>query len=243
MPGRVTGLGVIVVLALQGAAGAAPRGGQDEGKPKATAADPRTREAFLKAVEGGKDDEVGVHLKADRSLANAKTDYGATALHVAAQLDHVGVVELLLSHGAEVNAADVHKNAPLHLAVSRAAAELLLKKGGDVRARNEAGRTPLHQAVASAEDEAVALLLKSGADVNAKDDEGNTPLHVTVTEPMVPSSMGNTIEILVSYKADVNTKNKNAESPLASLMRSPDEEVIKVRDEVAELLRKHGAKE
>ena len=55
-------------------------------------------------------------------------------------------------------------------------AEMLIKHGADVNARAERGVAPLHEAAYTQQLELARLLLEHGADVNARDDKGRTPL-------------------------------------------------------------------
>jgi ankyrin repeat protein len=55
-------------------------------------------------------------------------------------------------------------------------AEMLIKHGATVNAKAENDVTPLHEAARMGHLELARLLLKSGADVNAKDTRGETPL-------------------------------------------------------------------
>jgi uncharacterized protein len=57
--------------------------------------------------------------------------------------------------------------------------ELLIKHGAQVNARQEGGFSPLHAAAQSGNLELAKLLLEHGADVNAKTDRGKTPLDLT----------------------------------------------------------------
>jgi cytohesin len=70
-----------------------------------------------------------------------------TPLHVAARKGHADILQLLLNHGASVNAED------------------------------DFGNTPLPRATSGGHDDIVQLLLNNGADVNAVDDNDVTPLH------------------------------------------------------------------
>src|SRR5439155_10936981 len=87
---------------------------------------------------------------------NAKSDYGATALHFAADKGNAEVVKLLLKHKADVNVKDTFYNAkPLAWAVMKDHAEvvkLLVEAGADgaedtFRAAALAGKVKLVQAI------------------------------------------------------------------------------------------------
>jgi ankyrin repeat protein len=123
----------------------------------------------------------------------AKNRRGAEPLHYAADGDRLkpraqaDVIEYLVSAGADPNAIDKSRVAPLHRAVRRrsfAASRALLDAGADPQQRNGTGSTPLHLAVQTTgasgsgtgdarEQQAaiIELLLQRGAnpsDVDAK---------------------------------------------------------------------------
>jgi len=102
--------------------------------------------------------------------------------------------------------------------------------GSDVNAKDAGGGifTPLHVATTK---EIVELLLANGADVNAKDSvTGATPLH-----EMAIYGQKEIVELLIAGGADVNANSDDDGTPLdwAINFKSP---------EIADLLRKHGAK-
>jgi len=69
-----------------------------------------------------------------------------TPLHYAAAKGQLDVIELLLKHGADVNARDKNGYTPLHAAAyydHADAAGLLIVRGADARVRNNEGKTPL----------------------------------------------------------------------------------------------------
>lgn len=70
---------------------------------------------------------------------------GTTALHVAIHFDRYAIAELLLKHGADVNAPDYRGGTPLHWARGhdkQAMLKLLRDNGADANAKDNAGRTP-----------------------------------------------------------------------------------------------------
>jgi len=104
---------------------------------------------MLKAAKSGAAFRVQQLLDHDASLISVKDSDGSTPLHCATWKGHLAVVELLLSRGADVNAANNNDHwgtTPLHAAAhanQRAIAELLIAHGADINATNLNGRTPL----------------------------------------------------------------------------------------------------
>ena len=112
---------------------------------------------------------------------------GHTALHLPYLLPHydsVGIMNLLVKHGAEINARNSAGETPLHMMIRRAPpahphnASHFLGFEPDIRAKTNNGQTPLHYAAQWGGLEIVKMLLARGAepDLSAKDDDGRTPL-------------------------------------------------------------------
>ncbi|KAK4789471.1 hypothetical protein SAY86_016775 [Trapa natans] len=77
---------------------------------------------------------------------------GSTILHIACETADIGMLELLLQYGANVNAVDPKGNTPLHRCIldgKASHAKLLLSRGADAQALNGEGKTPLHIATSS----------------------------------------------------------------------------------------------
>jgi ankyrin repeat protein len=168
-----------------------------------------------------------------------------TPLVLTAQKGHLEVVQFLLKNGADINAVnpfDRYHYSPLHFAVSsgsREMVELLLANGANVTAVNAAHQVPLHLWALSAGDPQIAdLLLSKHADVNAKDQKGETPLHLAVRDGQKQA-----VQWLLDHKADVNAVNGNGKTPLSLLKWKNRGREIEKRKDIADLLRKYGAKE
>ena len=135
------------------------------------------------AARAGDLAKVKALLEANPQCVNEKDEQGLTPLLRAGD---AAVVELLLKHKADVNAADKDGATPLLLAAESghaAVVELLLKHQADVNAANTYGSTPLHFAALKGSIAVVELLLNYQADVNAKTERAIHPS----TTPQTPS--------------------------------------------------------
>jgi ankyrin repeat protein len=137
----------------------------------------------FEAAALGRVERVRRILNEDESQATAFGADGFTALHYAAHLGHLEIVERLVAGGADLQAVARNPIAvmPLQSAVAGgqvAIARFLLDQGASVNARQEqAGTTVLHVAAFAGNTEMVALLLENGAEVNARQtSDAKTPL-------------------------------------------------------------------
>ena len=106
-------------------------------------------------------------LEKSAGLSGVRDERGRTPLRHAAYQGHAAMAELLLGHGADVNARDDNGQTPLHNAAYKGHAhvvELLLAKGADVNAKDNNGASPLHNAVSWGQNDVVAVLRKHGAE-------------------------------------------------------------------------------
>ena len=155
------------------------------------------------------------------------------SIHKAVADDDIGQVQLHISSGTDLDARDETLQTPLHYAAlhgHRNVAELLIANGADVNAKDHEGSTPLHRAAEKHRTNVVGLLLAKGANVNAKTTDGEeTPLIWAAYY-----GYNDVAELLINKGADINVKDQLGRTPMAVAKE-------KGREEIVELLRKHGA--
>jgi len=111
---------------------------------------------------------------------------GLTALHHAAILGEIEVINYMLKKGVNINCRADNRDTPLHSAISLADKEtgsdgqleivkILLNNGADVNSRGSHGFSPLHVAVARNNKRLVEYLVDNAAQLNLKTDGGHTP--------------------------------------------------------------------
>ncbi|XAR67847.1 hypothetical protein NMG60_11002773 [Bertholletia excelsa] len=84
-------------------------------------------------------------------------------LHLACQTADMGMVELLLQHGANVNASDSRGQTPLHYSIIRGKTpitKLLLTRGADPQVLDRDGKTPLQIVMETCDDDELHALFK-----------------------------------------------------------------------------------
>jgi len=186
---------------------------------------------------GGKTRE---ELKATKQVAESSD----ISLWKAAHDGNIEAVKQHLAAGADVNANDWGVIGPLHRAAMRGhkeIAELLIAEGADVNTKVmgpvSTGLTPLHLAASAGKTKIVELLITAGAEVN----ERGNPIALTPLQIAIESTKSDieVIELLIANGANVNAERATygfateTTLDLAKKWRKP---------EIADLLRKHGAK-
>ena len=111
------------------------------------------------------------------------------------------VIELLLAHGADVNATDASGRTALMGVSSAAVADVLIKHGIDVNARDKNGSSALMYVKRA---DVAELLLQYGAEVNVQNEFGETPLIRAIMNKAEPKA----VETLLVAGADVKATDK-----------------------------------
>jgi hypothetical protein len=138
-------------------------------------------EAMHRATDMGDTEAVARMLVQDPRLLSSPKD-GYLPITRAASKGRVGIVELLLEWGADLNTTTSFGDTAVHLAASRGHEEvvsLLLNSGADVNRRNASGETALLNASLWGHVAVVRLLLRSmrGRGLNERDTNGLTALY------------------------------------------------------------------
>ncbi|MGV8122895.1 MAG: ankyrin repeat domain-containing protein [Candidatus Xenobiia bacterium LiM19] len=178
--------------------------------------------------------KVASLLDSDRELLSLRGKEGTTLLQRAVMLGESALAEVLLNHGAELDAADERGRTALHCAVFAdhcSLAEILISQGASLAAVDKLGYTPLCLSARDGLVEMSELLIRNGADINFHhNDKGITPLHRAVYEDHLDM-----VKLLVRKGADINRKDSQDLRPLRVALRMK-------KKEIAEYLIKRGAK-
>ncbi|KAL2787023.1 ankyrin repeat-containing domain protein [Aspergillus keveii] len=137
---------------------------------------------------------------------------GSSPLHWAtASPESPPLMDLLLEHGADVEAADGEGNTVLHAAARRniLAVEYLLAAGASCHARNNRGETPLM--LGSHSVRIIRRLLAAGADLHAQDNKGCTALcHAAEAK----YNGAGVLQFLASQGANIHRPDLSGRTPL-----------------------------
>lgn len=209
--------------------------------------------------------EVAEELIKFNADIEAKDASGRTPLCCAvANSNHLKVVEVLLSNGANVNVKMKGGTTPLYLARNLELTNILLSHGAEVNVVDNFGRAPIHSALIDGKGfDIFKALLEAGADVNLTMGRfQNTLLHYadsleTTRELLLRGAKVNAVKIdgqtplhcavrhmkkttvvreLLKWMAFIDIQDDEGETPLALAMRCYKKDY----DAIKALLR-HGA--
>ena len=129
---------------------------------------------------------------------------------------HVKIVNLLLEHGADVDALSWYggsSSLPLHIAAGKGDIEILqmlLKHGANVDAQTEHGGSAIHSAARKGQHEALSLLLfEYHANPSLSLVNGSLALHTAASHGYTKC-----IELYLKVRFDVNARNNSGRTAL-----------------------------
>ncbi|KAI3855957.1 hypothetical protein MKW92_046498 [Papaver armeniacum] len=133
-------------------------------------------------------------------------------LHTLAASGEFFLVDALMKHNVDINAADKDGLTALHkviLCKKQAITNYLLRESANPFVRDKDGATLMHYAVQSASTHTIKILLLYNVDINLADDDGWTPLHVAVQ-----ARRTDLVRLLLIKGADKTLKNGDGLTPL-----------------------------
>ena len=147
-----------------------------------------------------------------------KEEHGETALFLAVEWDRLGVVDVLLEHGAQVFTQNVFGGTPLHAAAINGHSriiEQLLVKAPDAREcleyKGSFGKSPLFLAVLHCKVDCALILLKNRASLHVVNDGGDNVIHIAVQKDLY-DFLKETINQF--KKEEFQSRNRWNETPL-----------------------------
>ena len=158
---------------------------------------------------------------------NARDSKGFTALHCAADLNHVDIIQFLLTvQNVNKNPLTSRGSTMCHLAACNKNIEtlkFLQSESYNLSQTDTDGNTALHRACEShsktPEDtrffNTVKLLVQADISIDARNYEKQTPLH-----RLVAANQGIHANDLLSFNADIEARDKNGKTPLFYAIRS-----------------------
>ena len=189
-----------------------------------SAVDRRGRTALHLAVAANQEASVKWLLRSSVNVDTVKTRSGtldlkeisdidgSKPLHVAAKRNHSGLVDTLVTAGANVESVDHFGRTPLHIAVMNGhlgTCILLVEKVAFINALDGDQMTPLHWASKVGHLAILDFLLLKGADCGVFDSNGYLPLHHAVV-----SGQPEALEKLCRQKQDLEVRTKSGEMPI-----------------------------
>ncbi|KAL4959687.1 ankyrin repeat-containing domain protein [Aspergillus stella-maris] len=150
----------------------------------------------------------GWHKDSTRSQCGK---YG-TSLQAAAASGNVGIVQLLLDHGADPGDIDVYGQTPLHQAACHgheAVVSLLLEHGANADVEDKTGRSSLLMAASNGWNSIFTLLTRFGAVSESGDIAGDSPLHRAAANGHI-----SIVEKLLDGELNVDKHNRKGQTAL-----------------------------
>ena len=168
------------------------------------------------AAMRGNDDAVRQLLNNEAAI-DARDNEGRTALHHAGH--HLGIIDLLVDHGANIDATDTHGQTPLLIAVMRQSLTTvthLLARSANVYIAPSSRSTAIHYAAAFGNNQIIEALLKHGAYFFDFDSNEPTPLHYIAAFSNNPEG----IKLLLKYGARAHLQDKLGKNSLHNAARA-----------------------
>ncbi|KAG9228558.1 ankyrin repeat-containing domain protein [Amylocarpus encephaloides] len=200
------------------------------------------RQPIHQAAGAGNVRGVELLLKADPKCSHVVGLDGITTCFLAAEKGSAKIIQRLLRHKVNVNAATNDKRTALHQAAQNGSlgkghaeiVKFLIEKKADLNVASHKGRKPIHQAAQNGHVEVVKVLLAAGAEADEEDNDNITPLWSA-------SQQGH--HAIVKMLLETTGKKSNMEVASKDGSRRPIHQAAQNGHvEVVRLLLQHGAR-
>ncbi|XP_055363765.1 ankyrin repeat domain-containing protein 24 isoform X2 [Betta splendens] len=186
----------------------------------------KSDERLLQAVEQNEPDKVSA-LIAKKGLCPTKLDAeGKSAFHLCASRGRLDCLEVIIAHGADINAPDGVGFSALHLAAKHGQPECvkrLLQERMEVDGTDSIGRTALHHAAVAGCLSCTETLWDFKASLDVQDSDGATPLILAAQMSRVELCA-----FLLGRGADANIQDNQGRSALMLACESDSAETTAV---------------
>ncbi|MDN5247577.1 MAG: ankyrin repeat domain-containing protein [Wolbachia endosymbiont of Tyrophagus putrescentiae] len=182
----------------------------------------------------------------EEASVNAENNYGQTPLFSAVESLRSGIVEFLLTHGADTSIKDKNGFTVFHFAIKQRNMGMLnvllpkiedsgsivdvLKAKESLSVIDKEGNTLLHHAIKwGCSEEILNFLVENKVDINAKNNNGVAPIHIA-------AKYGNLsqMEFFIKKKADLNVRcgkfSKSAIDNIGKEKKFSNDDYINVQD-------------
>ncbi|XP_051803036.1 ankyrin repeat domain-containing protein 24 isoform X2 [Acanthochromis polyacanthus] len=184
----------------------------------------KSDERLLQAVEQNEPDKVSA-LIVKKGLCPTKLDSeGKSAFHLCVSRGRLDCLEVIISHGADVNVLDGAGFNALHLAAKNGQSECLkrlLQERLSVDSTDSIGRTPLHHAAVSGCLSCTETLWDFKANLDVQDSDGATPLILAAQMSRVELCV-----FLMGRSANANIQDNQGRSALMLACESDSVETV-----------------
>lgn len=199
------------------------------------------------AIQTGQTDAAIALLRQIPALLGQKNSLHRTPLHLAVEAKQVALVDFILKQIAAlpanqaqacINAAEIDKKTPLHMALTQNAVEIsgmLVAAGASLLHQDSSGQTPIHLAAHQGQHQLLEAWFKNKSHADCRqlldcpDDSGKLPLHLAASQPNAE-----VIAVLIKYKARIDAVDQTGKTALHYA-------AIYNFDTVAHILLAHGA--